>query len=183
MMIYLALLGPVAREAVPAIRSARIKNPILPSATLWAIEPDRTFPWLGGGRFGMPGPGGFGGGFGGQGPDFAVYIWENYVHELGERLRPAARVLAQRILDGTAGDVPLWGYKILACAPDTVLDILTPSLEHKDLVMRERATVALGYMGPAARPALEPVKAALAATANEREKRLLAWCLREIGRE
>src|SRR5262249_33162888 len=96
-MIYLALLGPVAKEAAPTIRSVRIKNPVLPSATLWALEPDKSFPWLGGGPFGMPGPGGRGG----RGPDFALYIYENYVHELGDRLRSAARALAGKIMDGT----------------------------------------------------------------------------------
>jgi HEAT repeat protein len=92
-------------------------------------------------------------------------------------------VLAQKLVDGTAGDVPQWGYKILACAPDTAIEILTPSLSHKDLVMRERAVVALGYMGNTARPATEPLKVALAATSNEREKRLIAWSLREISKE
>ena len=186
MMIYLALLGPVAKDATEAIRTSGSRNPVLPTATLWAIEPDKSFPWLGGGRFG-PGsggpPGGFGGGGLGGGANFATLIYENYVHELGERLRPAVRVLAQKIIDGTAGDVPLWGYKILACAPDTAIEILTPSLLHKDLVKRERAVVALGYMGTAARNAAEPIKAALAATSNEREKRLIAWSLREIGKE
>ena len=47
MMIYLALLGPVAKDAAPTIRSVRIKNPVLPSATAWAIESDKTLPWLG----------------------------------------------------------------------------------------------------------------------------------------
>ena len=46
-----------------------------------------------------------------------MLIYESYVHELGARLRPAARLLARKIMDGTAGDVPDWGYKILTCAP------------------------------------------------------------------
>jgi hypothetical protein len=105
------------------------------------------------------------------------------VHELGARLRPAVPVLAQKIVEGTAGDVPLWGYKILACAPEVAIEILAPSLKHKDLVMRERAVVALGYMGTAGRAAMESLKTALAATSNEREKRLIEWSLREIGKE
>jgi HEAT repeat protein len=181
MMIYLALLGPVAKDAANAIRTSGSRNPVLPSATLWAIEPDKNLPWLGGGRAG-PGFGGPPGGFGGGGPNFATYIYENYVHELGERLRPAVPVLAEKIVDGTAGDVPQWGYKILLCAPDKAIEILTPSLSHKDLVMRERAVVALGFMGSAARPASDSLQAALAATTNEREKKLIAWSLREIGK-
>lgn len=181
MMIYLALLGPVAKDAVPTIKSSRVKNPVLPTATIWAIEPDKSFPWMGG-RGGFPGFGGGGPG-GGGGPDFATLIYENYVHELGERLRPAVKVLAQKIMDGTAGEVPMWGYKILTSAPDTALEIFKPSLADKELKTRERAAVALGYMGPAAREAIEPVKAAIALSSNDREIALLNWCLREIGKE
>jgi len=177
MMIYLALLGPVAKDAAPAIRSSRIKNPFLPSATLWAIESDKRLPWGQGGRFGMPGPGGPGG------TDPATLAYEAYVHELGDRLRPTARLLAQKIMDATAGDVPAWGYKILACGPDEALTILAPHLASDDLVMRERAAVGLAYMGAAAAPAVDRVQAALSKASSEREKRLLAWCLREISRE
>lgn len=180
MMIYFALLGPVAKDALSTIRSVRIKNPVLPSATQWAIESDRSFPWLGRGGFGMPGPGGPGGG---PGPDIALYIYESYVHELGDRLRPAACLLAEKILDGTAGDVPTWGYKILACGGEEVLGILTPPLADKDLVKRERAAVALGYMGAAAGPGKPQVEAALTKAETDREQRLIAWCLREIASE
>ena len=58
---------------------------MLPSATLWAIQPDGGLPWLTGGRGGM-------GGFGGEGPEFARYIYEAYVQELGERLRQSGRL-------------------------------------------------------------------------------------------
>jgi len=177
-MIYLALLGPVAADAIPAIRSVRIKNPVLPSATQWAIAPDKSFPWLGGGPPGMPGPRGPGP-RGGPG-DIALYVYEAYFHELGDRLRPAAGVLARKILDGTAGDVPTWGYKILACGPDEALGILLPHLADSDLSMRERVTVALGYMGKAAAPAQERIKTALSKAPTEREQRLLQWCLREV---
>ena len=177
MMIYLALLGPVAKDAAPTIRSVRIKNPVLPSATAWAIESDRTLPWLGRGGFGPGGPGG------GQGPDIGVLIYEAYVHELGDRLRPAARLLAQKIVEGTAGNVPAWGYKILTCAPDEVIKILTSRLDDNDVVKRERVTVALGHMGAAAAPGIDRVKAAISKASTDHEKRLLAWCLREISCE
>ena len=131
MMIYFALLGPVAKDALPTIRSVRIKNPVLPSATAWAIEADKTLPWLGRGPFGGPGPGGPGGG---PGPDVGTLIYEAYVHELGDRLRPAARLLARKIMDGTAGDVPDWGYKILTCAPGEVIEIVSPHLADADVV-------------------------------------------------
>jgi hypothetical protein len=92
-------------------------------------------------------------------------------------------MLAQKIMDGTAGDVPDWGYKILACGPDEAVAVFAPHLEDKEIVMRERATVALGHMGPAAAAATERVKAALDKAPTEREKRLIQWCLREIGRQ
>ena len=57
MMIYLALLGPVAHDAVDAIQSAHIKHPLLPWATRWAIAGGTNLPW-------QSGPSGGGGGFG-----------------------------------------------------------------------------------------------------------------------
>jgi HEAT repeat protein len=189
MMIYLTLLGPVARDAADAIQSARIKHPVLPSVTLWAIAGSTSLPWLGGpdGRRGGRGPGGpgFGGGPGGPGGgggDIGSIIYQACVRELGERLRPTARLLVQKIMDGTAGDVPAWGYEILACAPDETMNSLVPHLADDNIVMRERATVALGYMGPAASGATERVVAALGKAPSEREKHLLEWCLREIDR-
>jgi HEAT repeat protein len=69
MLIYLSLLGPVATDAIPASQSTKLRNPVLPTATLWAIKAD-SLPWqaqtAGGGAafggFGPPGgfpPGGF----------------------------------------------------------------------------------------------------------------------------
>jgi hypothetical protein len=189
MMIYLALLGPVARDAADVIQTARIKHPVLPSVTRWAITGGTSLPWLGGpdGRGGGRGPGGPGfgggpGGFGGGGGDIGSIIYQALVRELGERLRPTARVLVQKIMDGTAGNVPTWGYEILACAPDEAINSLVPHLADDKIVMRERATVALGYLGPAAAGARERVAAALSKASSEREKRLLEWCLREIDR-
>jgi HEAT repeat protein len=205
MMIYLALLGPVARDAADALQSARIKHPVLPSVTRWAIAGGTSLPWLGGsdGRGGGRGPGGpdvsrassprfeggtpsprgpGGPGLGGGAGDIGSIIYQALVRELGERLRPTARLLVQKIMDGTAGDVPMWGYEILACTPDETIRSLVPHLADDNIVMRERATVALGYMGPAAAGAKERVAAALGNASSEREKRLLAWCLREIDR-
>jgi HEAT repeat protein len=187
MMIYLALLGPVAHDAADAVRSARIKHPVLPSVTLWAISGGTSLPWLGGpdGRGGGRGPGGpgFAGGPGGGGGDVGSIVYQACVRELGERLRPTAHLLVQKIMDGTAGDVPAWGYEILACAPDETINSLVPHLADDNIIIRERAAVALGYMGPAALPAKDRVTAALAKVSSEREKRLMAWCLREINRE
>jgi hypothetical protein len=83
------------------------------------------------------------------------------VRELGQRLRLTARLLVQKIMDGTAGNVLAWGYEILTCAPEETMNSLVPHLADDNIVMRERATVALGYMGPAASPARDRVAAAL----------------------
>jgi HEAT repeat protein len=174
MMIYFSFLGPVAKDAIPTIRSARIKNPMLPSATVWAIESDKNLPWGGGGGGMMFS------GMGGLGPSDLIYA--SYVDELGERLRPAARLLAQKLMDGTAGNVPDWGYKILTSAPDAAIEVLVPHLADADATHRERAAGALGHMGAAAAPAIDPVKAAIEKASSDGEKRLLAWCLRTISK-
>ncbi len=166
MLIYLALLGPVARDAIPAVRSSRVRNPVLKQVTVWAIDPGEELPWIG--PLGEV--------------DFAQYILTAYVQELGDHLRPAAQALARKIMAGKAGKVPGWGYKLLARFPEDALPLLTPGLAAKELVLRERATVALGYMGQAAAAAKPQVAEALKAATDEREQRLLKWCLREMER-
>jgi HEAT repeat protein len=176
MMIYLALLGPVAQDASNAIRNAPIKNPVLPSLAQWAVGGGTSLPWQSSGGRGFGGMGGPGGGPG----DISTILWHALIREMGERLRPTARLLAQKIMDGTAGNMPTWGYDILAGAPDEAINILAPRLTDDNTAMRERATVALGYMGPAASGARERVAAALGKASSEHEKNLLEWCLREI---
>jgi len=199
MEIYLSLLGPVATDAIPALQRARLANPVLPSATLWAIEADR-LPWQapsdggrGRGRFGdFGGPGRGGPGRGripglgvgpGMGFDLFSTMYEAYFRELGERLRPVASILLKQIQDGTADDTPTWGYKLLGCAREESLVQLSAALTSDGLQVRERATVALGYMGAVAFPARARLQQALAKAPTEREKRLLEWALREISSE
>jgi HEAT repeat protein len=204
MMIYLALLGPVAKDAIPAIQNARVMQPALKAATLWAIEPEKSMPWQsGGGRFSGPG-GGFGGpagGFGGRGGapgggggmgggpggfgglDVFGSIYEAYIHELGDRLAPAGVNLAKQIAAGSAGNIPSYGYKLLICGGEQSIAILKPMLRDKELLVRERAAVALGYMGSAAAASTESVKAAIANAETPREKKLLSWCLKQISKE
>jgi HEAT repeats len=164
MLIYLALLGPVAREAIPAVRSSRVKNPVLRQTTVWAIDPGEDLPWLG--------PMG--------NAPFVQYILGAYVHELGDHLQPVARSVAKKIMAGTAGNVPGWGYQLLARYAEDTLAVFAPALADKELAVRERAAVALGYMGRAARAAKPQVDQALKASPDEREQRLLQWCLREL---
>jgi hypothetical protein len=164
MLLYLALLGPVAKDALPAVRAAPVRNPVLRQTTAWAIDPGSELPWLG--PIGEA--------------EFAQYILESYVHELGDHLKPPANALAKKIMAGTAGRVPAWGYKLLARFPEESMGILTPGLADKDLVVRERAVVALGYMGRAAAASKPHVVQALKSAEDEREQRLLKWCLREM---
>ncbi|MGA2499976.1 MAG: HEAT repeat domain-containing protein [Tepidisphaeraceae bacterium] len=171
MMLYIGLLGPVAKPALPALENVRIKNRPLRLMAMWTIEPETRFPWIS--------------------PDPAIammreaefqrFIFEAFLHELGDRLKPASASLARRIIDGTAGDVPTYGYHLMAHFPDPAVDILATGLADKEIVQRERAVVALGYMGPAAAKAKAQVAQALASAPTEQEQRLIKWCLREIG--
>ena len=182
MMIYLALLGPDAADAIPAAQNSGLAQPVIPSATVWAMKAD-SYPWQSnggmrgfGGGFGGPG----GGGPGGAGLDINTTMYEAYIRELSGRLRPLALKLAQQIADGTAGDIPTWGYKLLNCAPDESVSRLTACLTDSSAAVRERAVVALGSMGAAAFPAKDQVSRALAKAPTEQERHLLEWCLREI---
>jgi len=166
MLIYLSLLGQVARDALPAVRNSRIRNPMLRQTTAWAIEPTSELPTANLPDFGDV--------------DFAQYLMEAYIRELGDNLKPAALTLASKIMAGKAGHVPAWGYKLLARFPDDSLAILTPGLADNKLFMRERATVAIGYMGRAARAARPQVARVLGTSNDERERLLLQWCLREL---
>ena len=87
------------------------------------------------------------------------------------------------IMDGSAGEVPQWAYGLLARFPDETTGILSPGLGAEDIVVRERAAVALGYMGAAAAPAKALVAAAAEKAPTEREQRLIRWCLREISKD
>jgi HEAT repeat protein len=182
MEIYLSLLGPVASDAIPALQSTRLMNPVVPTATLWAIR-SNSLPWrpVTRGRNGFPvgappGGGGFGGGFG---FDLFSTMYLAYFRELGERLRPVALMLLKEIQDGTANDTPLWGYKLLTCAPTESVTQLSAALDSDDLSTREHATVALGYIGAASFPARASLRTALGKASTDGEKRLIEWALRE----
>jgi len=192
MYLYLSMLGSVATDALPTIRNTRIKNPVLPSSTTWAIQ-QTYLPWQntgGGGGFGGPGDGGPGGGGMGGGPggmggpgNISQVIYEAYVVNMGERLSPSSKLLATKIMDGTAGTVPDWGYQILSAAPAEAIAVFGPHLEDPTQQMRERAVVGLGFMGYAAAGARDKLAAAQAKATDDKEKLLIAWALRAIDRE
>jgi hypothetical protein len=184
MMIYLALLGPVAQGAVEDIRAFRIKNPGLPWATQWAISPTATWPWNQ--AIGFDARGGRGGGGGGRNDGWGNLqnlIYVSYINGLGARLGSLSAPLATEIMENKAGNVPTWGYRILAADAKKSIGVLSPYLQHGDIVMRERATVALGYMGEAAEPAREALVAAAKKATNEKERRLMEWAVRQIDGE
>jgi|GEM_PF-1186558 len=166
MMIYLGLLGPVARDALPAVRSSRVRHPALKPATIWAIDPAAGLPWLDPAYFGRY-------------TDLGVvrYIFQAYVSELGPRLQPAAMLLARKIIEGTAGNVPPWGYALLGQCAGDVVPILSAALADADRACRERITLALGAMGEAAAPARSTVAALLSADGADIDRRLIEWTL------
>jgi HEAT repeat protein len=166
MVIFLGLLGPVARDPATKIKSVPIVNPVLPQATNWAMNAEAMFPWENGmnAMFG----------------DVGNFIYSAYVMELGERLKPLALKLAPKLIDGTAGTIPDWGYRVLNAAPEESVSLLAPHLTDSNKALRERAAVTLGYMGPAAETARGPLEKAVAAASDEQEKKLMAWALREV---
>lgn len=111
---------------------------------------------------------------------FIQFILESYMQEFGDRFKPVAASLARKILAGNAGDIPDWGYKLLAKSPEQTLEILLPALKDERLAVRERATVALGFMGRSARAAKPHLLQALESSTDPREQLLLRWCLRKI---
>jgi HEAT repeat protein len=196
LMIYLALLGPEAKEALPRAASFQIKNGMLRRATTWVIDP-QGYPWKPPGNslgFTFPGFGplvprnspDFGAGGGMQGNLFEnllALMFASYIHNLGDRLAPVAPRLAQDIMKDEAGDIPPWGYELLAADARAALDILTPQLKSEKPFLRERAAVAIGYMGPAASDAASALAAARDQAATESERRLLEWALRHVSDE
>jgi HEAT repeat protein len=164
MLIYLAMLGPVAKDAIPAIYQSRVKNPILRQSTAWAIEPDGRFPF----------------GFGMGDADFARYIFESYLRELGDNLKPAAVAMAKNTLEGQTNNLPTWAFDLLKRYPQDSLAVLSPALKSDNLAQRERAVVAIGYMGPAGIGAKADVVAAIDRAGSDKERRMMRWCLRHI---
>jgi HEAT repeat protein len=169
MVELLALLGPIASGPASRIRTVPMPNPVVMQAANWAINAPAGLPWVGGatetfGPFGYP-------------------VYAGFVEALGERLRPCALALAPRLMAGTAGDVPEWGYKILNAAPEESVATIAPHLRDPSKMIRERAAVILGRMGPPAAGAREQVEAALAAAGDERERNLMGWCLGELTKD
>ncbi|MGC4033777.1 MAG: hypothetical protein QM754_19000 [Tepidisphaeraceae bacterium] len=108
-------------------------------------------------------------------------MYSAYFRELGDRLHPVSQLLVKRLLDGTAGTIPQYAYTLLTADTDGSLETLTPKLADDDRTVRQRAAVALGYMGTAAAPAKPQLEAAIGKATDEKEKKMLSWTLRKIS--
>jgi HEAT repeat protein len=170
-MMYFALLGPVAERALPTLQRLRNRDPFRYPMVVWCIQPDKKFPWDDNALGNVLGTLLLG-------QDIPRWNFESYIREIGERARPGARELARRVVLGTAGVVPGWGYQLLANFPDEALPLLTSGL-GRDPATTQRVVLALGSMGRTAAPALEQVRTLRGKdTQNER---LIEWCLTALG--
>jgi hypothetical protein len=165
----LGLLGPVAREALPALAEARGRDNELASMAMWAVDPEAAMPWLLGYTADR---------------DCDLWLFADYIERMGERSRGAdfdelsraAAAFAEKIVNGRAGRVPSWGTHLLTARADGAVPVFVAVARDASATAarRRRAVEALGAMGPAARaaiPALKEIAAgpdqALAAMARE----------------
>ncbi len=162
--VYLGILGPVAERAMPALSQARQRDRELCAMALWAIQPEKFFPWQWGYFVDR---------------DMDRWLFEAYIREMGPRARPAAKALVAAVIAGKAGHIPSWGYQLLIDYPDETLTPLQQALKLDDAAQRQRVLSALGYMGAAAAPTRAAIEA-LASSADPRSQRLVAWALRRI---
>jgi HEAT repeat protein len=127
----LGLMGPVAKDAVPVLRDAQERDNELASMAVWAILPEEVYPWQIGYRADRP---------------CDLWLFADYIERMGERATPAAGVLAKRILEGTAGRVPSWGYHLMRARPEAAVPVLRKGLESGDAGVRARAERALAEL-------------------------------------
>ena len=128
----LGLMGPVAKDAVPVLRDAQERDNELASMAAWAILPEEVYPWQIGYRADRP---------------CDLWLFADYIERMGERATPAAGALAKRILEGTAGRVPSWGYHLLRARREAAEAVLRKGLENEDAGVRDTAQRALAELG------------------------------------
>jgi HEAT repeats len=136
----LGLLGPVAKDATPALARARWRDNELASMAMWAVAPEEGFPWQLGYRADR---------------DCDLWLFADYIQRMGPRADGAAVALVDALLDGTAGRVPSWGYHLLVARSAAALPRLTQAVN--DPARRSRALFVLRQMGDAGRVALKRV--------------------------
>jgi HEAT repeat protein len=143
--VYLGVLGPMAKPAIPTLKRALERDRELCAMALWAIEPEKKFPW----DWGYPAD-----------RDIDRWLFEAYIREMGERAKPSAQALAKEIATGDPGRIPSWGYQILIDYPEVALPILEDALKGESPAARSAAIKALGQMGKAAAPARKMIEEA-----------------------
>jgi HEAT repeat protein len=125
----LGLLGPVARDAIPALTDAAHRDNELATMAIWAIAPEDKFPWQIGYRADRP---------------CDLWLFADYIERMGPaRTRGAALALLDRLLHDRAGRVPSWGYHLLAVHADLTLPALRDAALHAPATQRDRAARAL----------------------------------------
>lgn len=130
--VYLGLLGPIAKDAIPALEWARLRDRELCAMALWAIEPEKTFPWQWGYTVDR---------------EIDRWLFEAYIREMGpERAKPAAQALVKAILSNSAGRIPSWGYQLLLDFPEVAIDPLKKAQDNPSPSVRQSAITALRQM-------------------------------------
>lgn len=143
--LYLGILGPEAKEALPALERLRTRDRELTAMAIWGIQPQDKFPWDLGYTNDRP---------------CDLWLFLAYVRHVGDRAKAAAATLAGRLAGGTAGPMPSWGYHLLIEEPDAAVPVLVKALRDGNSKTRACAAAALGKMGPAAQKATEALEAA-----------------------
>ena len=127
----LGLMGPLAKDTIPALRDAQRRDNELASMAIWAIAPEEIYPWQIGYGWDRP---------------CDLWLIADYIDRMGDRATPAAAALARRVLDGSAGRVPSWGYHLLAARPEVARPILEKGFAEGDPQVKRRAQIALQAM-------------------------------------
>jgi hypothetical protein len=138
----LGLLGPVAREALPALAEARERDTELAAMAMWAVAPEEAMPWQLGYTADRP---------------CDLWLFADYIERMGARADGAAVALAEKVVKGRAGRVPSWGYHLLAARVDAAGPVLVRAVKGGSREERGRAVAALGRMGAAGREVMEKV--------------------------
>jgi HEAT repeat protein len=133
----LGLMGPLAKDTIPALQDAQRRDNELAAMAIWAIAPEEIYPWQIGYHWDRP---------------CDLWLIADYIDRMGDRATPAAAALARRVLEGTAGNIPSWGYHLLAARPDAARPILEKGLAGQDPQVRRRARIALDAMGGTGKP-------------------------------
>ena len=103
------------------------------------------------------------------------------LEEMGPPSHDDVPALGELLSSKTASDVRYWAATLLGRAQDArAVEPLIQALSSDDLAVRERAAWALGRIGPAARAAIEPLRAA-ASSDQARLARVASRALEQVS--